>query len=997
MPARTFSLVFVLALGVFLSGRVSGETTALDPRLDAAITLYRQDGAEKALPVFERLARELGKTARPRDQAAAWHYIGECHWRMGDFSEARSYLDRALALERQSKDREGEGKTLNVLGLLAWDQGNYDHAIERFKTAGTVARVLGDKKLEGASLNNLSLVYDELGDYDVSLKQYQQVLELYRSVDFPRGVGDTLGNIGGVHLLLGQFREALGFYKQALAISERLQSTTSMSQDHGNVALCLLGLGETQAALTHFDQAIDLAKQSGMRQDQAYWIRQKANALVHQGLYDRGLENHRAALVVYEQIGAQAELAEALYDTGELYLLLGDPDSAGQYFTRALELSRATRLSRGITLNLTALGDLEFRRKSFDGAAGFYQQARQRSATSGERQLQAQSLLRLAQVHREQLKLPQAASEAEQALAIARETGARPMEAEALLARAEIERRLGRSSEALQGFTAAEVALGSSRDPDLLWRIDFGRARAQESRGDTRAALASLVSAVTVIESIRDQLQEPRFRAGFVDDKYEVYIELVRLQLQLGLTADAFSTAERLRARSFAELLGGRSPLLLSDADRRKETQLQQRIHQLQRALVDEDSTGQPAHAQRAMNRFSQELLRAEQEYQAFLDDHAAPPPAAKPADARSSAANLQHQLQDDEALIEYVVGPDRLTSFVVTARGITAGTTPLSLIDLNARIALLRDLVQRPGDDRWIKPATSLSAVLLKPLDNGGQLMGIRRLYIVPHGVLNYVPFALLPVGGADSGTLLIDKFALAYLPAAAALHGDARVGSAPRSLLAVAPARSRLRYAPEEARSIDALFEPHSRLLIGAGATESQFKKLAGDFTVVHLATHGLFNKASPLLSGLELEADAHDDGLLQVHEVLGLRLHASLVTLSACETALNSGYFTEVPAGDEFVGMTRAFLAAGTNSVLATLWDVDDHASVTMMKRFYERLKQSENGANAAAALAAAQRDLRTSKDLNHPYYWAPFVMVGSMNRTDRPAAMTAGRMP
>ena len=155
-----------------------------------------------------------------------------------------------------------------------------------------------------------------------------------------------------------------------------------------------------------------------------------------------------------------------------------------------------------------------------------------------------------------------------------------------------------------------------------------------------------------------------------------------------------------------------------------------------------------------------------------------------------------------------------------------------------------------------------------------------------------------------------------------------------------------------------------------------------------MLHLATHGVFNKVNPLLSGLELEADVDNDGLLQVHEVLGLRLHADLVTLSACETALGSGYFAEVPAGDEFVGMTRAFLAAGSSSVVATLWDVDDRASVTLMPRFYERLKQSSATESTADSLTRAQRELHASKALAHPYYWAPFVVVGPMSRIRPP---------
>ena len=129
-----------------------------------------------------------------------------------------------------------------------------------------------------------------------------------------------------------------------------------------------------------------------------------------------------------------------------------------------------------------------------------------------------------------------------------------------------------------------------------------------------------------------------------------------------------------------------------------------------------------------------------------------------------------------------------------------------------------------------------------------------------------------------------------------------------------------------------------------------------------VLHLATHGQFNKLNPLLSGLELEADGIDDGMLQVHEVLGLRLNADLVTLSACDTALGSGHLAMVPAGDEFVGMTRAFLSAGSSSVVATLWEVDDRSSGKLMRRFYEHLAAIDapcrQGGRAGARTAGTQ---------------------------------------
>jgi CHAT domain-containing protein len=790
-----------------------------------------------------------------------------------------------------------------------------------------------------------------------------------------------------VHLLLGRFREALRHYEQALVISERLRSTTSMSQDHGNIGLCLLGLGEIDAALERFERAATLAAQAGMRQDEAYWTRHKGNALVHKGRYDAGLEAYRAALVIYETLGAKAELAEGVHDLGRLYLRLGDPDSAERSFRRALELSRSIGLARGVTTNQLALGDLELRRQRLDRAAAHYEQARLRAATgAGERHVQADSLLRLALVHRRQTQLAQSSAEVTQALVIAREIEARPVEAEALFAGAELDRLRGRIAAALEGYASAQSALAKSGDPDLLWQVHYGRALALEAHGELAAAVAELTAAVTLIEGVRSRLQEPRFRAGYVEDKYEVYIELVRLQLQLGRTEAAFHTAERLRARSYAELLGGRVAAPMSVEERKTEAALRARVRRLEQAIRDEDAAERPTQRQRAVYLLMNELLLAERDYQAFLDDRVAQAaPSAIAMAVPKPPERIRGLLRDGEALIEYLVGAETLVAFVVTSRTVTARTLAIRRPELNARVSLLRDLIQRPGDDRWVKPAQGLSAALIEPIESAGALEGIRHLYLVPHGVLNHLPFALLARERDGTRSLLIDRYTLAHLPTAAALQERTSRPGQPPSLLALAPGRSRLRYAPEEARSVHALYGVGSRLLLGDKATESSFKKLAGDYRVLHLATHGEFNSFNPLMSGLELEADALDDGLLQIHEILGLRLDADLVTLSACETALGSGYFTDVPATDELVGMTRAFLAAGSSTVMATLWQIDDRATVDFMKRFYDRMSRAGADASAANALARTQRELRASRERAHPYFWAPYVVAGMTTGT------------
>jgi CHAT domain-containing protein len=330
------------------------------------------------------------------------------------------------------------------------------------------------------------------------------------------------------------------------------------------------------------------------------------------------------------------------------------------------------------------------------------------------------------------------------------------------------------------------------------------------------------------------------------------------------------------------------------------------------------------------------------------------------------------------------VVGEGDVMIFVLTREGILALTGSMGRERLRSRVELLRDLIRQPDGERWRRPAASLAEILIGPLQKARALENIQHLYLVPHGTLNYLPFALLP-SSASGDRLMVQDFTLAYLPTAAALLEDSVPRHNRQTLLAVAPARSRLQHASTEANAVFGLFDTDSRLLVGELATETLFKEVAGDYDVLHLATHGYFNKLNPLLSGLELEADAANDGLLELHEILGMHLVADLVTLSACQTGLGSGHFAEIPAGDDFVGLTRAFLYAGSDAVMATLWEVDDASTAELMQQFYARLRVAAatpaDRLGKAAALAEAQRRLRATEQYRHPYYWAPFVLMGT----------------
>jgi CHAT domain-containing protein len=569
--------------------------------------------------------------------------------------------------------------------------------------------------------------------------------------------------------------------------------------------------------------------------------------------------------------------------------------------------------------------------------------------------------------------LREARQQALEALDLSRQNGAAPLEAEALLALADLLHRENNSEAALQQFVAAEKLATDLGDPELQWQAAYGRGRQLEALVRPEEAVAAYRRAVEIIESVQAQLREDRYRSGYLQNKSQVYISLVRLLLRLGRKGDAFLYLEKLRAQVYPDRVVGGLPFDLSD----REQELRSRIRKLREALDKENAKGAELRRQ-AATLFSAELQSAERDYQNLLDDQRS---VRRGERAVASLTEVQHRLSPGHALLEYVVTEDAVLIFLLRPQDLKTATVALTPEELETRIELLRDLLTRK-DDRWRRPAEALYGSLIAPVEEADGLKGIEKISIVPYGVLHYVPFAALTRSQGSRREFLVERYVLDYLPSASELASTAAPSEATDNLLALAPSSASLRYASQEVREIGALYPNRARALIGAKATESSFKRIADRYQIIHFATHGFFNKLNPLFSGVQLEADGQEDGRLEVHEILGLHLHARLVTLSACETALGSGYFAELPAGDDFVGLTRAFLMAGSSSVLATLWQVNDRSTLGLMKSFYRRLPRQET----ANALAHAQREMLAGPArFRHPYYWAAFVLLGQSQET------------
>jgi CHAT domain-containing protein len=300
---------------------------------------------------------------------------------------------------------------------------------------------------------------------------------------------------------------------------------------------------------------------------------------------------------------------------------------------------------------------------------------------------------------------------------------------------------------------------------------------------------------------------------------------------------------------------------------------------------------------------------------------------------------------------------------------------------ELAGLVDFARDAIRRSGHGTpgWREPLRRLFDLLIGPAEDAGVLRGKDHFIIVPHAELHLLPFAaLIPTSG--NSRFLVERATILTAPSASMWVRLTRRyrDASPVSVLALAPRADVLPASRREVDGIEHLFGSSATVLRGGGATREALLARAPSSAVIHLASLGVLNKHNPLFSFVELSPQDTDDGRLAVTDVLALRLNARLVTLSACQTALGAGSMADVPAGDEWVGFTGAFLRAGAQDVLASLWPVEDDATATLMISFYRGFR---SGSPAADALAAAQRAAIQDPARADPFRWAGFVMTGA----------------
>ncbi len=798
---------------------------------------------------------------------------------------------------------------------------------------------------------------------------------------------------------------------QALNVSQQRGDKARQVRATNLLAIAAFHTGHTNEAIRLFKLAALAADEAGFDNLQTNALTRAGTLLMMSGRYADALFCFQQNLRIFRQRKDKAGEARALGQLGAVFAETGDFAQATLHLKQALPLAQTVADQETEAAVLRRLTAVEKERGHLQEALQYGQQAQTLMAHLPRAFAHAELFFHLATVHAALHQQARATELFEQALAVIRPLRLPKPEALILGDYAATQLKSGNAT-AARNMAQQAIAMLQRSDGNKHLEANYlaTLAEAQRAMGQSNEAVNSYRAALAAMEEARSlSIPTEISRAGIVASRQRVFAGAISLLLSQSKNEEAFEVAESYHARAFLDVLaeaGLEADQELTAAQQEREDQLFEQISTIQRELWQPDLLSEQeaklkqklAEAESALQLYRLELRRADPRYASVK----APPIIGF---ARASA----ELLEKETALIEFVLGEERSFAWVLQAGKLASVNLPprkelepLITVFQTASIAKVNSTTATQAIAKLKTQSQPLYERLFQPLES--HLTGARKLIIVPDGVLSYLPFETL-VAKTNRGTpvFLLERFAISYAPSASALaalrklkanseqtkgfigFGDPVYSKSETEIAPTSRTNERgfdfrqLPYTRTEVNGIAALFPANERrVLLGADAEEATVKtEPLRQYRYVHFATHALVDEEYPARSAIMLSApigENKDDGALQMAEVMRLKLNADLVTLSACRTGLG-----RMLHGEGIIGLTRAFLYAGADSVVVSLWNVNDIATASLMKSFYKNLNQ---GLSKDDALRQAKLELLRSQQpaWRHPYYWAPFVLVG-----------------
>ncbi len=957
------------------------------------------DYYNRALSVY-RLVGDKEREAYALIKISPVHY--DLHFLLPERRQARQqaldYYNQALSLLRAVGDKEREANALMEMGnFLHYRLREKQQTLDYYTQALSLYRVLGDKEREAHTLYTIGGVYYDFREYQRALDYYNQVLSLYRAAGDKQKEAETLNMIGHASRALREMQQALNSYSQALSLSRIV-----IDKNREYTALYSIGgvynsLGEWQQALNYYNQALSLSRAERNKKSEAYIFTLIGDMYRFLGEWQQALDYYSQALSLYRVLGDKEREASTLTLIGHVYYALREAQQALNSYHQALSLLRLLRsvddqsYAGNEDTILNFIGNVYYSLGEKQQALNYYNQVLSLLRARGNKAWESGTLNTIGHVYSSLGETQRALDYYNQALSLARSTNYKGEEVEAL----------------------------------------YSSARLKRNQGNLTEALTNIEAAITIIEELRTKSNSQEERQSFFaryQDYYHFYIDLL-MQLHQqnpnqGYDGQALHISEHTRARSLLELLTEATANIRTGADPKlleQEHNLQQQLNALDTRRYQLQS-GQ--YSQQELDKIRKEIDTVLVELNTIEAQirRNSPRYANLKYPQPLTLQEIQQQVLDDNTLLlQYSLGEERSYLWAVTKNSITSYVLPKQS-EIEAAAETLRQSITK-NSSSTLDAGLPLSQMLLAPV---AHLLGNKRLLIVGDGVLQYVPFAALPIPNSPTTPLLVQN-EIVTLPSASTVAiqrrqlqnrrpvsktvaviadpvfslTDARIAnnsptatnnSSLSTLSLTRAARNlglgadgggklfdRLQYTRTEADKILALAPQTQRLqaLDFEASRQTATNPNLSQYQIIHFATHGLLDPINPELSGIVLslfdQNGKPQDGFLRLHDIFNLELPAELVVLSACETGLGENI-----RGEGLVGLTRGFMYAGARRVVVSLWSVNDAATSELMANFYQKILQG--GQNPIQALREAQLEMWNSPDRRSPYYWAAFTIQG-----------------
>lgn len=920
---------------------------------------------------------------------------------------AKDIRERALADCRAATqifhvlgDRRKEATSLGCSGFLNRQLGRTDLAIGDYRAALAAARESGDREIEAKTLSNLGGVQISRHELTEAKHNLHEAALLWKSLGSQRNELGTRVNYCSILDAEGAVDAAADCLRELRPLTDQVGDNPLKMMVLTNLSRTLYNASDYNRTLKYGAEAQALAQSIGDRRSEALAVNVMASTYAKIGELQKAIDLSRAALPILEAIGDDRGRAETYFDLGIEFRRIGDPDTAIDYLERCLRLREETGNkvmaidageALGLAYSATGLGikAKQAFQKTIELAKAIGDEQRLGGAYSGlaDHYLENGNLTAAETYYRQALPLVQTGGArmtlANCLLGLGTAVMAQPREARELLERA-MELYVERGDTSGRASTLQQLAV-----------LDL-------QVGDRASAHRRIDEAIALVEPAWASLRAQEFRAGFLSTLMPLYELKQEVLVRDSNAEDAFDVAERSRTRSLMEMLDTSRlrqtlPAPLAERMRENKAELSGALEKLTRLNARLHQATDVTSLERSIRNLQFEYATLEGEVR-----------QANPAYAElSQAQTLPHQqiqglLGEDTVLIEFSLGERTSYVWLVTAQECRAFALPprskLESLASRAHQAL------QAGEPETAPVLRELSGLVLGPL--AGKL-GKRRVAIVADGKLQLIPFTVL-ADPDNPRRLLIEGHQVIMLPSASVLVSLRRNARprAPRKLLAAiadpvfevtdprlpesasrgvpvpGSRRFRLDRLPSSRREAESILslaraKGASDAYLGFDATrELLLSKTPGDYRILHMATHGIYDPARPSASGLVFSlfdrAGKPREGFLWVHEFYSMQLNADLVVVSGCQTGLGK----EI-RGEGLVGMTRGLMYAGAPRIVASLWSVPDRATADLMTLFYQSLLV--DGTAPADALRKAQLAMRKRPGMT-PYHWASFTYQG-----------------